>query len=536
MITIRGSGLTIKDIALVARGEPVELTRDATVRERIESSRRIIVEAVESDKAIYGVTTLFGGMAHRAVPKQLARELSTNAIWSHKTTTGERLPAKDVRAAMLLRANSLLHGISGVRFEILERFVAFLNANALPHVFELGSIGASGDLVPLAYIAGALLGVDREYKFDIGNETLDSHRALAQLGLEPLPLEPKEGLALVNGTSVSTAVAANCIARAQDLLQLSFALHALYIQALLGTDQSFHPFIHEHKPHPGQLRAAREMVRLLKGSRLIHDESSGDRQHRQGALIQDRYSLRCLPQYLGPIVDGLDVIARQVEIEANSANDNPLIDPATGTIYHCGNFLAQYTAVAMDQLRYFVGLLAKHLDVQIALLVMPEFSNGLPASLIANPDRAVNVGFKSLQVVNHSIMPLLTYYGTSLADRFPTHAEQFNQNINSQAMGSANLARRSLDLFEHYLANALLFAVQAIELRTQTVEGHYDARRCLSPATARVYEVTRNVIGKPIGGNRPLIWNDNEQSLEPMAERLLTDLRHRGLIVAALRN
>jgi phenylalanine ammonia-lyase len=536
MITIRGSGLTIKDIALVARGEPVELTRDATVRERIESSRRIIVEAVESDKAIYGVTTLFGGMAHRAVPKQLARELSTNAIWSHKTTTGDRLPAKDVRAAMLLRANSLLHGISGVRFEILERFVAFLNANALPHVFELGSIGASGDLVPLAYIAGALLGVDREYKVDIGNETLDSHRALAQLGLEPLPLEPKEGLALVNGTSVSTAVAANCIARAQDLLQLSFALHALYIQALLGTDQSFHPFIHEHKPHPGQLRAAREMVRLLKGSRLIHDESSGDRQHRQGALIQDRYSLRCLPQYLGPIVDGLDVIARQVEIEANSANDNPLIDPATGTIYHCGNFLAQYTAVAMDQLRYFVGLLAKHLDVQIALLVMPEFSNGLPASLIANPDRAVNVGFKSLQVVNHSIMPLLTYYGTSLADRFPTHAEQFNQNINSQAMGSANLARRSLDLFEHYLANALLFAVQAIELRTQTVEGHYDARRCLSPATARVYEVTRNVIGKPIGGNRPLIWNDNEQSLEPMAERLLTDLRHRGLIVAALRN
>jgi len=536
MITIRGSGLTIKDIALVARGEPVELTRDATVRERIESSRRIIVEAVESDKAIYGVTTLFGGMAHRAVPKQLARELSTNAIWSHKTTTGDRLPAKDVRAAMLLRANSLLHGISGVRFEILERFVAFLNANALPHVFELGSIGASGDLVPLAYIAGALLGVDREYKVDIGNETLDSHRALAQLGLEPLPPEPKEGLALVNGTSVSTAVAANCIARAQDLLQLSFALHALYIQALLGTDQSFHPFIHEHKPHPGQLRAAREMVRLLKGSRLIHDESSGDRQHRQGALIQDRYSLRCLPQYLGPIVDGLDVIARQVEIEANSANDNPLIDPATGTIYHCGNFLAQYTAVAMDQLRYFVGLLAKHLDVQIALLVMPEFSNGLPASLIANPDRAVNVGFKSLQVVNHSIMPLLTYYGTSLADRFPTHAEQFNQNINSQAMGSANLARRSLDLFEHYLANALLFAVQAIELRTQTVEGHYDARRCLSPATARVYEVTRNVIGKPIGGNRPLIWNDNEQSLEPMAERLLTDLRHRGLIVAALRN
>jgi phenylalanine ammonia-lyase len=277
------------------------------------------------------------------------------------------------------------------------------------------------------------------------------------------------------------------------------------------------------------------MLGLLKGSRLIHDESSGNRQHRQGGLIQDRYSLRCLPQYLGPIVDGIEVVTRQIETEANSANDNPLIDPASGAIYHCGNFLAQYTAVAMDQLRYYVGLLAKHLDVQIALLVMPEFSNGLPGSLIGNPDRPVNVGFKSLQVVNHSIMPLLSYYGASLADRFPTHAEQFNQNINSQAMGSANFARRSLDLFEHYLANAFLFAVQSVELRTQAVEGHYDARRCLSPATARIYEAVRDVIGKPINGNRPLIWNDNEQALEPMVERLLLDLRHRGLIVASLR-
>ena len=535
MITIRGSGLTIRDIALVARGEPVELTRDSMVRERIEASRRIIAQAVESDKAIYGVTTLFGGMAHRAVPKQLARDLSTNAIWSHKTTTGERLPAQDVRAAMLLRANSLLHGISGVRLEIVERFITFLNTKALPQVFELGSIGASGDLVPLAYIAGALLGVDREYRVDIGSETLDSHSALARMRLEPLAPEPKEGLALVNGTSVSTGIAANCVARAQELLQLSLALHALYIQALLGTDQSFHPFIHEHKPHPGQVWAAHEMLALLKGSRLIHDESSGNRQHRHGGLIQDRYSLRCLPQYLGPIVDGIEVVARQIETEANSANDNPLIDPASGAIYHCGNFLAQYTAVAMDQLRYYVGLLAKHLDVQIALLVMPEFSNGLPGSLIGNPDRPVNVGFKSLQVVNHSIMPLLTYYGASLADRFPTHAEQFNQNINSQAMGSANFARRSLDLFEHYVANALLFAVQAVELRTQAVEGHYDARRCLSPATARVYETVRGVIGKPISGNRPLIWNDNEQALEPLVERLLLDLRHRRLIVASLR-
>ncbi len=390
--------------------------------------------------------------------------------------------------------------------------------------------------MPLAYIAGALLGVDRDYRVDIGSETLDSHTALARLRLEPLALEPKEGLALVNGTSVSTGIAANCIAARAGAARLSLALHALYVQALLGTDQSFQPFIHEHKPHPGQVWTAGEMLRLLKGSRLIHDESSGDRQHREGGLIQDRYSLRCLPQYLGPIVDGLEIIAAadrdRGELRQRQSVDRPghrqrSITAATSS--------RSTPAVAMDQLRYYVGLLAKHLDVQIALLVMPEFSNGLPPSLVGNPDRAVNVGFKSLQVVNHSIMPLLSYYGASLADRFPTHAEQFNQNINSQAMGSANLARRSLDLFEHYLANALLFAVQSVELRTQAVEGHYDARRCLSPATARVYEAVRGVIGKPINGNRPLIWNDNEQALEPMVERLLLDLRHRGLIVASLR-
>ena len=199
----------------VARGESVELTRDPAVRKRMETSQRLIAEAVQGGKSIYGVTTLYGGMANRAVPKQLSRELSTHAVWSHKTTTGERLPAQDVRAAMLLRANSLLHGISGVRLEIVERLVAFLNANALPHVFEQGSIGASGDLVPLAYIAGAILGVDRDYRVDLGSETLDSHTALARLGLEPLALEPKEGLALVNGTSVSTGIAANCIARAK---------------------------------------------------------------------------------------------------------------------------------------------------------------------------------------------------------------------------------------------------------------------------------------------------------------------------------
>jgi phenylalanine ammonia-lyase len=349
-----------------------------------------------------------------------------------------------------------------------------------------------------------------------------------------LSLTYKEGLALVNGTSVSAAIAANCIWRLQGLLPLAMATHAVYIQALLGTDQSFKPFVHEHKPHPGQLWTAREMLSLIEGGRLIHDESGGNRTHRAGHLIQDRYSLRCLPQFTGPIVDGLAQVARQIELEANSATDNPLVDVEGETIYHCGNFLGQYVGVAMDHLRYYVGLLAKHLDIQIALLVSPEFNFGLAPSLVGNEKRAVNVGFKSLQLVCNSIMPLLTFYGNSLVDRFPTHAEQFNQNINSQSLGSATLARRSLDLFTHYLANATLFAVQAAELRGFALEGSYDGRRCLSPRTAPLYAAVYDVLGRTPSAERPLIFDDTDQYFEDLAGALVADLAGRKRIIGSI--
>ena len=410
---------------------------------RVAGSLDHLRRAVARGDQIYGVTTLFGGMADRSLdPGQLA-ELQRLALWHHKSTTGPRLPVADVRAAMLLRANSLMKGVSGVRLEIVERFAAFLNAGAHPHVYQRGSIGASGDLVPLTYIAGAVMGLDPAFLVDLGGETLGAHEALARLGLAPLALEPKEGLALNNGTGASTGVAANALDRAMDLAALTLGIHALYAQALLATDQSFAPFIHAMKPHPGQIWVAARMAELLEGSSAIRGEAAGQRGHRAGKLIQDRYSLRCLPQYLGPVFDGIAAAARQIETEANCANDNPLIDPDSGEIYHTGNFLAQYTGVAMDQLRYHLGLLAKHVDVQIALLMTPEFSGGLSASLVGNQEGGLNVGLKSLQVGGNQMMPLISFYGQSIVDRFPTHAEQFNQNINSQAMNSANLARES---------------------------------------------------------------------------------------------
>jgi phenylalanine ammonia-lyase len=533
-IIISGAGLTIADIAAVAHGAKVALSTDATVLDRVERSRAVIQNGVAKGEQIYGVTTLFGGMADQYVGPELLVQVQTLALWQHKSTTGPRLPDADVRAAMLLRANSLMKGASGIRLEIIERFAIFLNAGAHPHVYQRGSIGASGDLVPLAYIAGAILGLDAAWLVDMDGETLDCLTALKRLGLEPLKLQPKEGLALNNGTGACTGVAANASARALDLASLALGIHALYAQALLSTDQSFHPYIHQVKPHPGQIWTAAEMAKLVDGSKVIRSEAAGDRGARTGKLIQDRYSLRCLPQFIGPIIDGLVNVARQIEVEANCANDNPLIDPDSGEILHTGNFLAQYTGVAMDQLRYFIGLLAKHIDTQIALLMTPEFSYGLNPSLVGNMESGVNVGLKSLQIGGNSMMPLISFYGQSIVDRFPTHAEQFNQNINSQAMNSANLARETLDVLEHYLSVALICGVQAVELRAKLVADSYDARTILSPATIPLYEAARLAAAGAPTAARPLHWNDLDEFIQPKVEGVLADVHARGPVLNAV--
>jgi phenylalanine ammonia-lyase len=533
-VTIRGTDLTLEEIDAVARGAPVHLSDEPSVLNRIEASRRAIKRKIAAGEQIYGVTTLFGGMADQYVDPERLVDVQKLALWQHKSTTGPLLPTADVRSAMLLRANSLMKGASGIRLEIIERYATFLNHGASPVVYQRGSIGASGDLVPLSYIAGALLGLDPSFKVDYRGETLDSHTALARLNLTPLTLEPKEGLALNNGTGASTGVAANAINRALDLAALTLGIHALYAQALLSTSQTFAPFIHAVKPHPGQIWTAAEMAKLVAGSQLIATEAAGDRGHRAGKLIQDRYSLRCLPQYFGPIVDGLRRAATQIEVEANSANDNPLIDPESGEIYHTGNFLAQYTGVAMDSTRYLVGLLAKHVDTQIALLMTPEFNYGLSASLVGNSDGEINVGFKSLQIGGNSMMPLISFYGNSVVDRFPTHAEQYNQNINSQAMNAANLAREQLDVLEHYLAIALLCAVQAVELRAKLIAGSYDARTVLSPGTQDLYVLARVAAAGVPDATRPLHWNDLDEFIQPKVEGVLANIAERGDILDSL--
>ncbi|OCR00335.1 histidine ammonia-lyase [Oscillatoriales cyanobacterium USR001] len=534
-VTVGNRRLSVEEVAKVARFKTrVRLNDENEVVDRVQASCDYITDAVESGKPIYGVTTGFGGMANTEIAPEEAASLQNNLIWFLKAGAGPKLPIACVRAAMLLRINSHLQGASGIRLELIKRTIAFLNAGVTPHVCELGSIGASGDLVPLAQITGALIGLDDSFTVDFNGREMSAIQALELLDLPRIDLRPKEGLAMVNGTSVMTGIAANCVRDSQILLALSMGTHALMIQGLGGTNQSFHPFIHKLKPHFGQVWAAAEMVELLTGSCLHRDELNGEHDSRGDRPIQDRYSLRCLPQYLGPIVDGIAEIAQQIEVEINSVTDNPLIDTEKQASYHGGNFLGQYVGVGMDRLRYLLGLLAKHLDVQIAQLVAPEFNNGLSPSLVGNTNRKVNMGLKGLQIAGNSIMPLLTFYGNSIADRFPTHAEQFNQNINSQGFASANLARRSIELFQQYMAVALMFAVQAVDLRTHEVAGHYDARECLSPLTLPLYEAVREVVGQLPNVDKSYIWNDNEQSLDLHIALIAADIAQEGKIVQAV--
>jgi len=534
-VTVGNRRLSIEEVARVARcGTRVRLNNENDIAERVQASCDYIANAVESGKPIYGVTTGFGGMANTDIAPEEATSLQNNLIWFLKAGAGPKLPTACVRAAMLLRINSHLQGASGIRLELIKRMIAFLNAEVTPHVCELGSIGASGDLVPLAQITGALIGLDESFTVDFKGREISAIQALEILDLPRINLRPKEGLAMVNGTSVMTGIAANCVRDSQVILALAMGTHALMIQGLSGTNQSFHPFIHKLKPHLGQVWAASKMVELLAGSCLNRDELDGENDYRGHQPIQDRYSLRCLPQYMGPIVDGIAEIAQQIEVEINSVTDNPLIDTENQASYHGGNFLGQYIGVGMDRLRYLLGLLAKHLDVQIALLTAPEFNNGLSPSLVGNTSRKVNMGLKGLQIAGNSIMPLLTFYGNSIADRFPTHAEQFNQNINSQGFASANLGRRSIELFQQYMAISLMFAVQAVDLRTHQVAGHYDARECLSPLSLPLYKAVRDVVEQPPNAEKSYIWNDNDQSLDIHIAMIAADIAQEGRIVQAV--
>ena len=524
---MNGQPLSINPVAQLSRqagASQVHFGQDLAAKMQV--SVDLVSEAVQQNQLIYGVTTGFGGMSEVSVGPEQAAASQTNLLAFLSAGAGQAIDRRHTRAAMLLRANVLARGCSGIRFELVQRLIQFFNAGATPVVREHGSIGASGDLVPLSVIARSITGTSGSAEVEIGDRRLSHADVLAELNLEPISLQPKEGLALVNGTSFSSAIAANCVYEAKSLMALSMAAHAMMMQALMVHSEPFEDFVHQMKPHPGQQWSAAMMNRLLKEGQTTQLQNSDQ--------VQDRYSLRCLPQYMGAIVEGMARISEVVQTEMNSVSDNPLIDVQAERFYQSGNFLGQYVGVAMDDLRRDIGLMAKHLDVQIATLVAPEFNEGLPASLRGNEAVPYNMGLKGLQITGNSIMPLLTWYGNPMVSHFPTHAEQFNQNINGLSFSSANLAWKSVETFRHYISVALIMSVQALDLRARKLLGHDDGSALLGSLLLPVYEAICKTCDVKPTSERPFVFNDSEGQLEVCLAKIAENLSAHGSLIDAV--
>jgi phenylalanine ammonia-lyase len=492
-VSLSQEPLTLEEIVAVARhGWPVELSPEPEVRRPIEESRRTLERKLARGEIVYGVNTGFGGNARFVIPADELAHHQRNLLEFLSCGVGEPIPAEAVRAAVLLRANALARGFSAVRIVVIERLLDLLNHGITPVVPRFGSVGASGDLCPSAYIARAMSG--RGEVFLQGSLT-PAAAALAREGIEPLTLEAKEGLALLNGTTVMTGVAALVVDEAGYLFRLSLGALAMSIEALRSSPDYFHPAIHGAKHHPGQLAVAKSLNSLLRGSRLAEPldeirrrmESAGreaEESHDVVAAaesIQAPYSLRCAPQGLGPMYETLGQARSVVEREANSVNDNPLVDPASGRVHHTGNFYGAHVARAMDGLKLDMANLANWLHSVMALLMDDRFSNGLPPSLSPHP--GVYQGFKGMQLVHSSLVTAIRHWSApSLIHTLPT--EQYNQDVVSLGTHSAFTAMDVARLLRNAVAITLLSAAQAIDLRS--------GAGCMGAGTFPIYRALRS--------------------------------------------
>jgi phenylalanine ammonia-lyase len=478
-------------IAVSRRGETVSLSTDPGYREMLQRGRDVLERKLKEGEIVYGVNTGFGGNARCLIPDNELAHHQQNLVAFLCCGVGEPLPDEAVRAAILLRANALARGLSGVRVVVIERLIEALNRGITPVVPRFGSVGASGDLCPSAYIARALTGQGGEVVYR-GRRT-SATEALEQEGLQPLPLESKEALALLNGTTVMTGVGANVVDDASYLFRVALGGLAMAVEALHSSPDYFHPTIHLAKHHPGQIAVAEMMNSMLFGSRLavpldeIRHRVEQERKDAGGAVsahesIQSPYSLRCIPQGLGPMVETLDQVRVVIEREANSVNDNPLIDPVSEHVYHTGNFYGAHVARAMDGLKLDLANLANWLHSVMALLMDDRFSNGLPSSL--SPQVGLYHGFKGMQIAHSSLVTAIRHWSApSLIHTLPT--EQFNQDIVSLGTHSALTAMDVVRLLRDAVSITLLATAQAVDLRKGGEK--------LGAGTRPIYQTLRSV-------------------------------------------
>ncbi len=446
-MTLGEQPLTIEQLARVARsGEPVEISGGA--RARIGRGRARLDEMLARGERIYGVNTGIGGNAGIPLAADEMELLQHNLMHELGCATGQPLPRDAVRAAALLRIATFLGGASAVRPEVVDALAGLLNGGVTPVVPRYGSVGASGDLMPSAYIARVLAG---EGEAEFGGRRMSAAEALRAAGLSPIRFAPKEGLALINGTTVMTGIAALLWLDATRVLRALLGAIALAIEALEAPDPPFAAWVHQQKGHPGQIAVAAFLREMLEGSR--YSRASG---------AQACYSLRCVPQGLGPAWEALADSRGVVEREMNSANDNPLIDPDSGVLYQAGNFYGGHIARLIDGWKLDFAAMANWGHSIVALLMDERFSRGLPANLTPRP--GVNSGYKGVQLsVTSLTCAIRQLAGPSSIHSLPT--EQYNQDVVSLGMHAAVTAMDSLECLRSLTAMLLMACAQAVDLR-----------------------------------------------------------------------
>ena len=521
-IKISGAELTIAQVAAVARQKVlVQLSSAPEVRAKILRSRQLLEEKLRGGEIIYGVNTGLGGNVRFILPAKDLTAHQQNIFRFLICGSGEPLPEDSVRAAILLRANALAKGYSAVRLIVIERLLDLLNCGITPIVPSYGSVGASGDLIPSAYIGRVLLG-EGDVLFD--GEKMPAASALGLACVQPLTLESKEGLALINGTTVMTGTAALQIHDGSYLSQLVLAACALALEALKSTDDPYREAVQAVKNHPGQVEAAALCRRFIEGSRYLRnlDEIRGrvrDSYHdsdgtisRADEAIQQPYSLRCIPQGIGPILEALKMHQTVIERELNSANDNPLLDPADGRIYHTGNFYGGHIARALDSWKIDLATLGNWLHALIAMLVDERFNNGLPPNLAPHP--GLFSGFKGMQLCMTSLVCALRQLANpSMIHSLPT--EQYNQDMVSLGMHAALTAMEMTKILHDATAMALITLCQAIDLRGGSAKLGYGNRAA--------YEAVRSVVSfaeqdRPMDGDISQVVELIKRRLIPLPE------------------
>ena len=485
-ITLDGHSLSIADVVAVARhATPVAIAPQALAN--VGASRRAVESAVARGDTIYGVNTGFGKLAHVRTKPDQARDLQLNLIRSHASGVGEPLPVDAVRAMMLLRANVLLRGTSGVRAVLPELIVGMLNAQVHPRVPSQGSVGASGDLAPLAHLALAMIGEGED------------GTALRARRLEPITLEAKEGLAFVNGTQAQTGLAALLVHDAWVLWRTAHAAAAMSLEAVRGTPAPFDPRIHEARPHVYQQRSAALLRRLLADSEIRESHREND------PRVQDAYSLRCTPQVLGAVGEGLGLAERLVTTELNAATDNPLV--IDGDILSGGNFHGQPIALALDVIGIVLATLAGLAERRLERIVNPDLSSGLPAFLARDP--GLESGFMTAQIAAAALVAECRVLATPASvQSIPTEGNQ--EDVVPMGMTAAWKAERILANATRIVAIELLAAAQGLEFL-----------RPLKPArgVARTLAAVRALV-PPLVSDRPLSGDIERITAEIRAGRL----------------